>query len=108
MYNVVSTCSYGFTPDKVEQHNQWQEISQKLEENNITATKIEQERKNWYTLQAKRIYIPDSFDFKVESIGVFTNREIIHLACDNIIKRLNIIATKSDNQSIELYAIYND
>ena len=102
MYNVVSTCSYGFTPDKVEQHNQWQEISEKLEENNISASKIEQERKNWYTLQAKRIYIPDSFDFKVESIGVFTNREIIHLACDNIIKRLNIIATKSDNQSIEL------
>ena len=102
MYNVVSTCSYGFTPDKVEQHNQWQEISQKLEENNITATKIEQERKNWYTLQAKRIYIPNSFDFKVESIGVFTNRELIHLACDNIIKRLNIISTKSDNQSIEL------
>ena len=102
MYNVVSTCSYGFTPDKVEQHNQWQEISEKLEANNISATKIEQERKNWYTLQAKRIYIPDSFDFKVESIGVFTNREIIHLACDNIIKRLNIISTKSDNQSIEL------
>lgn len=102
MYNVVSTCSYGFTPDKVEQHNQWQEISEKLEANNISATKIEQERKNWYTLQAKRIYIPNSFDFKVESIGVFTNREIIHLACDNIIKRLNIISTKSDNQSIEL------
>ncbi len=102
MYNVVSTCSYGFTPDKVEQHNQWQEISQKLEENNITATKIEQERKNWYTLQAKRIYIPNSFDFKVESIGVFTNRELVHLACDNIIKRLNVISTKSDNQSIEL------
>ena len=102
MYNVVSTCSYGFTPDKVEQHNQWQDISEKLEENNISATKIEQERKNWYTLQAKRIYIPDSFDFKIETIGVFTNREIIHLACDNIIKRLNNIATKSDNQNIEL------
>ena len=78
MYNVVSTCAYGNTPDKVEQHNQWQEIAEELETKGLSDTKIEYQRKNWYTLQAKRHYIKDSFDFKIESIGVFSNIEIVN------------------------------
>ena len=95
MYNVVSTCAYGNTPDKVEQHNRWQDISEELETKGLSESKIEYQRKDWYTLQAKRYYIKDSFDFKVETIGVFTNVEIMNKACDNIIRRLNKIKKKS-------------
>ena len=31
MYNVVSTCAYKNTEDKVEQHNAWQDIAEELE-----------------------------------------------------------------------------
>ena len=30
------------------------------------------------------IYLKDSYDFKVQSIGVYTNLQLIHLACDKI------------------------
>ena len=102
MYNVVSTCAYGNTPDKVEQHNRWQDISEELETKGLSEAKIEYQRKDWYTLQAKRHYIQDSFDFKVETIGVFTNVEIMNKACDNIIRRLNKIKKKAEDENLPL------
>ena len=102
MYNVVSTCAYGNTEDKVEQHNQWQEIAEALEEKGLSENKIAYQRQNWYTLQAKRFYIKDSFDFKVESVGVFKNLELMNLACDDIIKRLDKIKQKATNQQLKL------
>ena len=102
MYNVVSTCAYGNTEDKVEQHNQWQEIAEALEEKGLSENKIAYQRQNWYTLQAKRFYIKDSFDFKVESVGVFKNVELMNLACDDIIKRLDKIKQKATNQQLKL------
>ena len=102
MYNVVSTCAYGNTPDKVEQHNQWQEIAEELETKGLSDAKIEYQRKNWYTLQAKRHYIKDSFDFKIESIGVFSNIEIVNKACDNLIKRLDKIKKKAEDVNLPL------
>ena len=102
MYNIASTCAYKNTEDKVEQHNQWQSISEELDSNGLSANKIEYQRKNWYTLQAKRYFIKDSFDFKLESVGVFKNIEIIHMACDNIMQRLDAISQKCDSQSLLL------
>ena len=102
MYNVVSTCAYGNTEDKVEQHNQWQSISDDLESKGLNGDRIEYERKNWYTLQAKRHFIQDSFDFKVESVGVYTNVELINMGCDNIIKRLDKIKEKCDKEQLKL------
>ena len=102
MYNVVSTCAYGNTPDKVEQHNRWQDISEELETKGLSEAKIEYQRKDWYTLQAKRHYIKDSFDFKVESVGVYTNVEIMNKACDNIIRRLNKIKKKAEDENLPL------
>jgi len=102
MYNIVSTCAYGNTQDRVEQHNQWQEIAEELEKNGISETKIDYQRENWYTLQAKRHYIADSFDFKIESLGVFTNVEIMNKACDNLIRRLDKISKKCDDENLEL------
>ena len=102
MYNVVSTCAFGNTEDKVEQHNQWQSISEDLESKGLNGDRIEYERKNWYTLQAKRHFIQDSFDFKVESVGVYTNVELINMGCDNIIKRLDKIKEKCDKEQLKL------
>jgi DNA-directed RNA polymerase subunit L len=102
MYNVVSTCAYGNTPDKVEQHNRWQDISEELETKGLSEAKIEYQRKDWYTLQAKRHYIKDSFDFRLESVGVYTNIEIMNKACDNIIRRLNKIKKKAEDENLPL------
>ena len=102
MYNVVSTCAYGNTADPVEQHNKWQEIAEELETKGLSENKIAYQRENWYTLHAKRHYIKDSFDFRVESIGVFKNVELMNMACDDIIRRLDKIKEKANNQKMKL------
>ena len=63
---------------------------------------IDYERKNWYTLAAKRIYLKDSFDFKVQSIGVYSNLELIHLACDKIKEQLQDVHDKCSSQIYEI------
>lgn len=102
MYNVVSTCAYGNTPDKVEQHNQWQDIAQELEKNGLSEKQIEYKKQNWETLQGKRFYLSNSFDFKLESVGVFTNYEIIHKALDILIQKFDTISELSDKESINI------
>lgn len=102
MYNVVSTCAYGNTEDKVEQHNQWQAIAEQLESQGLIESQVEYERKNWYTLQAKRFYIQNSFDFKLQTVGVFSNMEIIHKAFDILISKLDNIAKNCEDEVIEL------
>ena len=102
MYNVVSTCAYKNTEDKVEQHNIWQDIAEELETKGLNENKIAYQRQNWYTLEAKRITIPNSFDFKIESVGVFTNNELINMACENLIRRFDTIKEKCEKQSLKL------
>ncbi len=84
-FNVVSTCTYGYTPDPVKINEVWNEKSKEMKENGNSAEEIEYARKDWLLLEAKRYYKPDSFDFIVESVGPFSNMSIIHKAT-NIMK----------------------
>ena len=84
-FNVVSTCTYGYTPDPVKINEIWNEKSKEMKENGNSAEEIEYARKDWLLLEAKRYYKPDSFDFIVESVGPFSNMSIIHKAT-NIMK----------------------
>lgn len=100
MYNVVSTCAYKNSPDIAIQNDEWQKIADRLSEKEIDSSTIQYEKENWFTLKAKRFFVENSFDFKVESVGVFTNLELMHLACDKIINSLNDIITKCDSDKL--------
>ena len=63
---------------------------------------MDYKRQNWYTLEAKRHYLDDSFDFKVESVGVYTNTEIVIKACDILINKLKKIKLASGKQTLDL------
>lgn len=84
-FNVASTCSYAYTqnPEAVEQA--WAQKSTSLEG---SKEDIEKLRQDWMLLDAKRYTIPDSFDFVIESVGQFTNRALVHKACDAMIAKL--------------------
>ena len=100
MYNTVSTCAYANTPDRVEQNSQWETHEQELEEKGYSSQDITGFRKNWYLLKGKRFYKNDSFDFKIETIGVYTNIELVHLAIDNIINRLRRLYELCQNEKL--------
>ena len=100
MYNVVSTCAYRNSHDIVRQNDEWQRIADELSQKEMDESSIQYEKENWFTLKAKRFFLENSFDFKIESVGVFTNLELIHLACDKIINSLTDIIKKCDADKI--------
>jgi DNA-directed RNA polymerase subunit L len=88
MFNTVSTCSYRMTPDTIVQDQQWSEISK-------GEKKPKDAKKNWLLLDGKRCCKKDSFDFIVESVGIYTNNEIVSKACSIIINKLTFISEQS-------------
>jgi DNA-directed RNA polymerases I and III subunit RPAC1 len=98
-YNVVSSCSYRNTLDhtaiEVESRVKEEELKQKYEED----SDVKYHLKDWLNLNAKRIFIENSFDFTIETLGVFDNLTIVKAAINNIISRLKKI--------IEIYSSKN-
>lgn len=90
-FNVVSTCSYANTPDLLKISQAKEEKLLELKTKYDDETEITYQITDWMNLDAKRITISDSFNFKIESIGVFKNVEIVLSAIKIIINRLKKI-----------------
>lgn len=86
-YNVASKCTYGYTPDIEKAEDAWTAIQSKLAEEDTLKDEIEFQKRNFYLLDAQRYFVPDSFDFQIQTVGVFDNRLLIKKAC-------NIMRTK--------------
>jgi DNA-directed RNA polymerase alpha subunit len=85
MYNVVSTCFYVFTQDIKAANKAWESKKHTLKGNE---EEIEIIKKNWYLLDAKRFTIDSSFEFTIETIGIYENNDIVMMACEIIQKQL--------------------
>ena len=99
MFNAVSTCSYGFTQNADAQDIELARKIQQFKNEGKNEKEIDFEVKNWKLLDAKRIYKKDSFDFVVQTIGVYTNNEIVDIACKILIinlRELNAIIEKDE------------
>lgn len=101
MYNVVSTCAYGNTIDIEESDKRWEQKEKDLKKNKIDSSQILVEKKNWQLLNSQRHYIENSFDFKIETIGIFENKELVSKACEILIQNLESLDFNSDKIKIE-------
>ena len=99
MYNVVSTCAYCATPNVAEADKVWAECAKALERDGNEAAFIASERKNWFAMEAQRYTHPDSFDFIIESVGVYSNTEIVTKACLLIVEKCNKMISDIENAS---------
>ena len=81
MYSAVSKATYANTVDKVKADDVWEKHEAKLAAENATRDEIEFQKKNFYLLDAQRHFVENSFDFKIQSIGVYENPEIVKMAC---------------------------
>ena len=81
MYNVVSKCAYGNTPDSTRIASLWEERLAKMVSDGMTEQEINFHKNNFNTLDAQRIFKPESFDFVVQTVGVYDNRSIIKKGC---------------------------
>ena len=99
-FNVVSTCCYKNTQD-IEEIDKQKSIKQKeFEETTEDTEEIKYMIQDWLSLDAKRIFIPDSFDFTIETIGVFSNIDILKKSLIILIEKLKKI--------IEIYSSSNN
>ena len=86
-FNVASTCVYSNTLDPVKIKAVWTEKKTELAKT-MNAEELLFAEKDWNLLDAKRHFISDSFDFMIETVGPYTNMEIIDKAAKLMIGKL--------------------
>ena len=97
-FNVVATCSYGFTSDEGKIKKLYNEKKTELSKTDTNKEDIEFALKDWLILEAKRHFIKNSFDFVIETVGPFSNSAIVYKACDIMINKLRKFQNTMNNQ----------
>jgi DNA-directed RNA polymerase subunit L len=91
MFSAVSTCAYGFTLDDVAMKYELEKKKQGWLNEGKTDKEIKFESDNWQLLDGLRITKKDSFDFTLQSVGVFSNVELLTRACDILVTKLTLL-----------------
>lgn len=87
-FSAVSTCAYGNTPDKAMAEIKWKEHEAVLMQEGIESDKLLMAKKDWMLLDGKRIFVDNSFDFRIETIGVYENLELVKMGCAIMIDKI--------------------
>ena len=101
-FNVVSTCSYGNTLDPVKINDAWNEKKEILK-HTVSKEELEFIKKDWMLLDAKRLFVENSFDFMIETIGIYSNYKLVELGISLIIKKLYVTLESLKNESHLIY-----
>jgi DNA-directed RNA polymerase subunit L len=88
MFNVVSTCAYGFTPDLDKMDAELAKKKQIWKEEGKKTEEIEFEAKNWKLLDGLRIVKKDSYDFTLKTIGIYSNSELLDKASTIMLQKI--------------------
>lgn len=102
MYAVVCKCAYMNTLDSVKISQKLSELEQKLITQEVSKEEIEFQKKNYEYLDAHRQYIPDSFDFVIQSIGIYENVDILRMACTILMKKFQEMVDTIDGDTIRI------
>lgn len=111
-FNVVSKCAYANTMDRPKVETILEDQSQKWKKEGMTEKEVKFQEKNYILLDAQRHFIPDSFDFVIQSIGIYDNRELVRMACSILINKFkqyfysiesdgNLLSIESSNTAME-------
>ena len=101
-FNVVSTCSYGFTLDEDKIDTEAVKLAQKFKDDGMKQEDVEFEVKNWKLLDALRIVKQDSYDFNIQTIGIYENVELLQKACEILIEKMNKIDGLIETDDIKI------
>jgi DNA-directed RNA polymerase alpha subunit/DNA-directed RNA polymerase subunit L len=97
MFNVVSKCAYGNTVDLAKAKEVWEEHENTIRSEGLTEEELEIQKRNFYLLDANRHFKPDSFDFIVQSVGVYENNDILKKSCKILHDRLTDMIQSIDS-----------
>jgi DNA-directed RNA polymerase subunit L len=90
-YNVVCTCAYSHLRDEEAVQVAYNKKKEELSTTSMTPSEIEFKLRDWMLLDSYRYVIPTDFNFIIETVGVYSNKEILINAIDIILHTLHII-----------------
>ena len=102
MFNSVSNCAYGNSIDTAVQEAELAKKRQEWKDEGKSQKEVDFEADNWLLLDGKRLFKKDSFDFIVQSVGVYTNNEILDAGCSILIENLNKLDAISEKDELEI------
>ena len=62
-----------------------------------SGTKSDVEVRDFQLLDAQRYYVDRAFKFTLQGIGVFSNEQILDMACNYIINKMNVLIEEMNN-----------
>jgi hypothetical protein len=101
-YNVISTCAYECTPDPAKASEVWAEKEKAMRKEQKSVDEIEFDKKNWMLLEAKRFCIPNSYNFIIETVGVYENMAILMKACNVMISKCQKFLYDLENGNVPI------
>ena len=91
MFSVASISSYTNTIDAAKLDTAWKEKQSTLTANTedvMTETELAKYKENWLLLDGLRQFKDNSFDFVIETIGVYSNETLVIRSCDAMLKKI--------------------
>jgi DNA-directed RNA polymerase subunit L len=102
MFNITGTCSYGCTPDHDTIEEQLGIRQQKWKDEGKNESEIKFQSANWKLLEGMRYTIKNSFDFVIESVGIYDNEDIIIKSNVILLTKLDSLKQLIQNDDIEI------
>lgn len=107
MFNVTGTCSYGYTPDPEKMEEQLEIRKQKWKDEDKKESEIKFEAANWKLLEGLRYVKKNSFDFIIQSVGIYENEKIIIKASEILLHKFEVMKNALAQDELEIKAADN-
>jgi DNA-directed RNA polymerase subunit L len=107
MFNVTGTCSYGCTPDYEKIDEQLEIRKQKWKDEGKKDSEVKFEAYNWKLLEGLRYVKTNSFDFVLQSVGIYENTEIILKAVEILDSKMKGLIESLEKDEIDIHASDN-
>jgi DNA-directed RNA polymerase subunit L len=102
MFNVVGTCAYGCTPDPEKIKEELEKRQQTWKDEGKTQEEISFESKNWKLLEGMRYVKKNSFDFIIQTVGVFENNDLVKKSCNIVMNKLLLLEDMINKGTIQI------
>lgn len=106
-FNVVGTCSYGFTVDNDVKEKELVKKIQSWRDAGDTKPELVFKSKNWQLLEGMRFTKKDSFNFIVQSVCFYSNDMLMVIACNVLINKLAALNTLIDTDELAIVPSQN-
>ena len=80
----------------------WKKKEEKLINDGVSQEEISLEKKSWYVHEGQRVVLKNSFDFIIETLGIYKNVYIVKEACTVINNKLKKIINNVENKSFTI------